>query len=221
MSQRDVDPVLDRSFSLSSIVGLEVSPSSSTPRRIGEVDLYSINPIFASRHRELLAGGLDLLGLTCLLYALPPSQPGPDVIEVMQQVPPRPLLAPKAEPANFALFAFTKRTAWGLRRKAVNSRVSLMHMLLRPFALAHSFLPLLCCSDYSGGVIRVRSIGSRATPPPPIPLFQLHHAPLAWVRGSISKARGRRYVLRGSWWPALATRPPCKGVNPPCRAGRD
>ena len=79
----------------------------------------------ARRHRELLAGAQRLLRRTCLYYALPPGQPPPDMLEVLQQVPPRHCQVPTDKQAGFALYMFTHKGAF-LRKRAVNvTRVAL------------------------------------------------------------------------------------------------
>ena len=76
----------------------------------------------ARRHRELLAGAQRLLRRTCLYYALPPGQPPPDMLEVLQQVPPRHCQVPTDKQAGFALYMFTHKGAF-LRKRAVNAQV--------------------------------------------------------------------------------------------------
>lgn len=150
VNPKEVDPGLRDSFSLSSVLGMVQGPGAGSTR---EVDVYCMNPIFANRHRELLAGALHLLHLNCLLYALPSSQPAPDMLNVMQQVPPRHLPASKITSASFSLFALTQRAAWGLRRTSVNARIvivgasecglsSLEHLLLHP-SLSFNCITLL------------------------------------------------------------------------------
>lgn len=74
--------LLEANFRLSDLVYLPHHPPSAH----GEVDMLCINPIFAHRTRELLAGSQRLLGKAVLYYALPPGQPPPDMLEVLQQV---------------------------------------------------------------------------------------------------------------------------------------
>ena len=78
------------------------------------------------RHRELLSGAQRLLQRSCLYYALPPGQAPPDMLEVLQQVPPRHRLAPVAvggdSKALFSLYVFTRKAAF-MRKRAVNSQV--------------------------------------------------------------------------------------------------
>ena len=78
------------------------------------------------RHRELLSGAQRLLQRSCLYYALPPGQAPPDMLEVLQQVPPRHRLAPAASggdsKALFSLYVFTRKAAF-MRKRAVNSQV--------------------------------------------------------------------------------------------------
>lgn len=88
----------------------------------------------ACRHRELLAGAQRLLGRTCLYYALPPGQPPPDMLEVLQQVPPRHCQVPTDKQAGFALYMFTHKGAF-LRKRAVNAQV---RAVATPFAASSS-----------------------------------------------------------------------------------
>ena len=80
--------------------------------------------ICSTRHRELLSGTQRLLKRTCLYYALPPGQPSPDMIEVLQQVPPRHRQATAGDvQTEFSLFVFTRRGGF-YRKKTVNAQVS-------------------------------------------------------------------------------------------------
>eukprot|EP00798_Chlamydomonas_sp_ICE-L_P016739 gene16739-23010_t len=75
-------PLLQINFSLSRLLDLQHHPS----QKHGEIDMYTMNPIFAHRHREFLVAAQHLLKRTCLYYALPPGQPAPSMLGCMMQV---------------------------------------------------------------------------------------------------------------------------------------
>jgi hypothetical protein len=115
---------LQANFALSSLMDMAHHPKE----RHGEIDIYCMNPIFAHRLRDLLAGAQRLLKLTCLYYALPPGQSPPDMAlgDVMGQVPPRHRDVPEEQQAQCALYAFTRRGAL-LGKRAINSQVGGAH----------------------------------------------------------------------------------------------
>lgn len=109
--------LLQANFGLSSHVDLAHLPR---PQH-GEVDMYTMNPIFVHRHRDLLASAMRLLGKCVLYYALPPGQQPPDMMNVLDQAAPRMRVNDKLQ-ADFALYLFTRRGAFR-RRRGINAQV--------------------------------------------------------------------------------------------------
>ncbi|EFJ42895.1 hypothetical protein VOLCADRAFT_107000 [Volvox carteri f. nagariensis] len=111
--------LLQANFALSAHVDLAYQPREQH----GEVDMYTMNPIFVHRHRTFLAGAMRLLGKAALYYALPPGQQPPDMQEVLAQVAPRHRTASEKQlQAEFALYAFTRQAAFK-RRRSVNAQI--------------------------------------------------------------------------------------------------
>uniref|UniRef100_A0A7S3QR29 Cilia- and flagella-associated protein 61 N-terminal domain-containing protein n=1 Tax=Dunaliella tertiolecta TaxID=3047 RepID=A0A7S3QR29_DUNTE len=110
--------MLKANFSLSHLVNLPDQMSSEH----AEIDMVCLNPIFAHRARELLSGVHRILKKTVLYYALPPGQAIPDTLDVMQQVPPRHVDPPAELEAEFALYMFSRKSAF-LKRQCVNAQV--------------------------------------------------------------------------------------------------
>eukprot|EP00201_Polytomella_parva_P014701 CAMPEP_0175050738 /NCGR_PEP_ID=MMETSP0052_2-20121109/7419_1 /TAXON_ID=51329 ORGANISM="Polytomella parva, Strain SAG 63-3" /NCGR_SAMPLE_ID=MMETSP0052_2 /ASSEMBLY_ACC=CAM_ASM_000194 /LENGTH=970 /DNA_ID=CAMNT_0016314961 /DNA_START=32 /DNA_END=2941 /DNA_ORIENTATION=+ len=88
----------------------------------GEIDMICLNPIFENRFRIFLTAAQRLLRKKVLYYALPPSQPPPPLLEVMTQAAPRHRIAADRFQAEFALYLFTRRSAFR-RRVMVNNHV--------------------------------------------------------------------------------------------------
>ncbi|GIL72909.1 hypothetical protein Vretifemale_3052 [Volvox reticuliferus] len=111
--------LLQANFALSSHVDLAYQPRAQH----GEIDMYTMNPIFVHRHRSFLAASMRLLGKAALYYALPPGQQPPDMQEVLAQVAPRHRTASEKQlQAEFALYAFTRQAAFK-RRRSVNAQI--------------------------------------------------------------------------------------------------
>lgn len=111
--------LLQSNFGLANHVDLAYQPRVQH----GEIDMYTMNPIFVHHHRAFLAGAMRLLGKTALYYALPPGQQPPDMQEVLEQVAPRHRGGDKQTlAAEFALYVFTRQAAFK-RRRTVNSQV--------------------------------------------------------------------------------------------------
>jgi hypothetical protein len=82
------------------------------------------------RSRQLLASVMKLMKCTSLYYALPPGQQPPDILHLMQQVPPRHRSMPAdVAEASFALFVFSKCSAF-VRKTVINAQVCRCKMLL-------------------------------------------------------------------------------------------
>ncbi|KAL6751227.1 hypothetical protein V8C86DRAFT_2782277 [Haematococcus lacustris] len=151
--QVDTD-LLSANFNLDSLVQMPHHPAESH----GEVDMLCMNPIFAHRVRELLSGAHRLLGKSVLYYALPPDQPPPDSLPAFVQVPPRHKLAVAGQDASFALYLFSRRSAFAARQ-AVNAQVvvlgaseaglAVVERLLMDAALVFNYITLLA----PGGII--------------------------------------------------------------------
>ncbi|GLC35782.1 Cilia- and flagella-associated protein 61 [Pleodorina starrii] len=160
--------LLQANFALASHVDLAYQPR---PQH-GEIDMYTMNPIFVHRHRPFLAAAMRLLGKTALYYALPPGQQPPDMQEVLAQVAPRHRTAfDKQLQAEFALYAFTRAGAFK-RRRSVNAQIviagasecglAVLERLLLDTELQFNYLTLLApggikvggmVCQYTAGVI--------------------------------------------------------------------
>ncbi|GLI68959.1 hypothetical protein VaNZ11_013487, partial [Volvox africanus] len=160
--------LLQANFALSSHVDLAYQPRAQH----GEIDMYTMNPIFVHRHRSFLAASMRLLGKTALYYALPPGQQPPDMQEVLAQVAPRHRTASEKQlQAEFALYAFTRQAAFK-RRRSVNAQIviagasecglAVLERLLLDLDLQFNYLTLLApggikvggmVCQYTAGVI--------------------------------------------------------------------
>ncbi|KAG1678295.1 hypothetical protein FOA52_013916 [Chlamydomonas sp. UWO 241] len=147
----------------------------------GEIDIYCMNPIFAHRHRDLLAGVQRLLSVTCLYYALPPGQAPPDMLDCLAQVPPRHRAVPAEQQAEFALYMLTRRGAYA-RKRSVNAQLVVVgasetglaaveRMLLDPL-LSFNYITLLApggvpvggpACEFTGGLVARLGLEARVT----------------------------------------------------------